>query len=339
MSRPLPPLNSLRAFEAAARHLSFTKAAEELHVTPAAVSQQIKLLEEHCGTKLFRRLTRALMLTDAGQAALPPLREGFDKLAEAVDRLRSHDRGGILTVSVPPSFGAKWLVHRLDRLNAAHPEFDVRIDATDTLVDFSDAGVDIALRYGRGTYPGLHAEHLMPEVAFPVCSPALLEGEHPLRAPEDLSHHTLLHVQWKMEHEAAPNWRMWLRAAGIEGIDAERGPRFTIEGMTVQAAIEGQGWRSRAARWSPTTSRPAAWSARSARPSARPPPSAIIWSTRRRTPKAPRSRRSATGSWRRSRKTRMLKTRRPQGLNLSRPHWRGAKAPRHESCEGLSQPP
>lgn len=241
MSRPLPPLNSLRAFEAAARHLSFTKAAEELHVTPAAVSQQIKLLEEHCGTKLFRRLTRALMLTDAGQAALPPLREGFDKLAEAVDRLRSHDRGGILTVSVPPSFGAKWLVHRLDRLNAAHPEFDVRIDATDTLVDFSDAGVDIALRYGRGTYPGLHAEHLMPEVAFPVCSPALLEGEHPLRAPEDLSHHTLLHVQWKMEHEAAPNWRMWLRAAGIEGIDAERGPRFTIEGMTVQAAIEGQG--------------------------------------------------------------------------------------------------
>ena len=241
MSRPLPPLNSLRAFEAAARHLSFTKAAEELHVTPAAVSQQIKLLEEHCGTKLFRRLTRALMLTDAGQAALPPLREGFDKLAEAVDRLRSHDRGGILTVSVPPSFGAKWLVHRLDRLNAAHPEFDVRIDATDTLVDFSDAGVDFALRYGRGTYPGLHAEHLMPEVAFPVCSPALLEGEHPLRAPEDLSHHTLLHVQWKMEHEAAPNWRMWLRAAGIEGIDAERGPRFTIEGMTVQAAIEGQG--------------------------------------------------------------------------------------------------
>ena len=241
MSRPLPPLNSLRAFEAAARHLSFTKAAEELHVTPAAVSQQIKLLEEHCGTKLFRRLTRALMLTDAGQAALPPLRESFDKLSEAVDKMRAHDRGGILTVSVPPSFGAKWLVHRLDRLNAAHPEFDVRIDATDTLVDFSDAGVDIALRYGRGTYPGLHAEHLMPEVAFPVCSPALLEGEHPLRTPEDLSHHTLLHVQWKMEHEAAPNWRMWLRAAGVEGIDAERGPRFTIEGMTVQAAIEGQG--------------------------------------------------------------------------------------------------
>ncbi len=241
MSRPLPPLNSLRAFEAAARHLSFTKAAEELHVTPAAVSQQIKLLEEHCGTKLFRRLTRALMLTDAGQAALPPLREGFDRMVEAVDRMRAHDRSDILTVSVPPSFGAKWLVQRLDRLNAAHPEFDVRIDATDTLADFSDTGVDIALRYGRGTYPGLQSELLMPEVAFPVCSPALLEGEHPLREPADLRHHTLLHVQWKMEHEAAPNWRMWLRAAGVEDIDVTRGPRFTIEGMTVQAAIEGQG--------------------------------------------------------------------------------------------------
>ena len=130
---------------------------------------------------------------------------------------------------------------RLDRLNAAHPEFDVRIDATDTLIDFSDGGVDIALRYGRGTYPGLVSEPLMPEIAFPVCSPALLEGAHPLHQPEDLSHHTLLHVQWKMESEAAPNWRMWLRAAGVDGIDAERGPRFTIEGMTVQAAIEGQG--------------------------------------------------------------------------------------------------
>ena len=241
MSRPLPPLNSLRAFEAAARHLSFTKAAEELHVTPAAVSQQIKLLEEHCGTKLFRRLTRALMLTDAGQAALPPLREGFDKMMEAVGSMRAHDRSGILTVSVPPSFGAKWLVQRLDRLNAAHPEYDVRIEATDALADFSDTGVDIALRYGRGSYPGLRSELLMSEVAFPVCSPALLDGEHPLREPSDLRHHTLLHVQWKMEHEAAPNWRMWLRAAGVDDVDVTRGPRFTIEGMTVQAAIEGQG--------------------------------------------------------------------------------------------------
>lgn len=239
MAPQLPPLNSLRAFDAAARHLSFTKAAEELHVTPAAVSQQIKLLEDHCGVRLFKRLTRALMLTDAAQAALPSLREGFDKLAEAAEKLKAHEPGGILTVSVPPSFGAKWLVPRLDRFRTAHPEFDLRIDATDALAGFDD--VDVALRYGRGDYGNLHVERLMSEVAFPVCSPALLDGPEPLRGPEDLSHHTLLHVQWKMESDAAPNWRMWLRAAGVDGVDPERGPRFSIEGMVVQAAIEGHG--------------------------------------------------------------------------------------------------
>lgn len=240
MARQLPPLNSLRAFEAAARHLSFTKAADELHVTPAAVSQQVKVLEEHCGVRLFRRLTRALLLTDAGQAALPSLRDGFDRLAEAAEKLKAHEVGGILTVSVPPSFGAKWLVPRLDRFRTAHPEFDLRIDATDALVDFG-SGVDVALRYGRGVYEDLHVECLMSEVSFPVCSPKLLDGPHPLHRPEDLAHHTLLHVQWKMENEAAPNWPMWLRAAGVDGIDAERGPRFSIESMSVQAAMEGHG--------------------------------------------------------------------------------------------------
>lgn len=239
MARQLPPLNSLRAFDAAARHLSFTKAADELHVTPAAVSQQIKVLEDYYGVRLFRRLTRALMLTDAAQAALPSLREGFDKLAEAAEKLKAHEAGGILTISVPPSFGAKWLVPRLDRFRTAHPEFDLRIDANDELVGFDD--VDVALRYGRGDYENLHVERLMSEVAFPVCSPALLDGPDPLRGPNDLSHHTLLHVQWKMESDAAPNWRMWLRAAGVEGVDPERGPRFSIEGMVVQAAIEGHG--------------------------------------------------------------------------------------------------
>jgi LysR family glycine cleavage system transcriptional activator len=241
MSRRLPPLNSLRAFEAAARHLSFTKAAEELHVTPAAISQQVKNLEDYCGTPLFRRLTRALILTDAGQAVLPLLREGFDKLAEAMVRLEALERSGVLTVSVGPSFGAKWLVPRLDRFRAAHPEYDVRIDATDALADFGADGVDVALRYGRGVYDRLHADCLMAEVSFPVCSPSLLAGPHPLRRPDDLRHHTLLHVQWKMESDAAPNWRMWLRAAGVDGVDAERGPRFSMEGMAVQAAVEGQG--------------------------------------------------------------------------------------------------
>ena len=241
MSRRLPPLNSLRAFEAAARHLSFKKAAEELYVTPAAISQQVRALEEYSGVPLFRRLTRSLRLTEAGQAALPPLREGFDRLAEATEALRAEGRTGVLTVSVAPSFGAKWLVPRLDRFRDAHPEYDVRIDASDALASFAGDGVDVALRYGRGTYRGLRADCLMSEVAFPVVSPRLIERGPPLRRPEDLRHHTLLHVQWKMEDESAPNWRMWLKAAGVEGVDPERGPRFTIETMAVEAAIAGQG--------------------------------------------------------------------------------------------------
>ncbi len=241
MSRRLPPLNSLRAFEAAARHLSLKKAAEELHVTPAAVSHQVRTLEEYCGAQLFHRLARALRLTEAGQAALPLLREGFDKLAEAAEVMRAEERAGILTVSVPPTFGAKWLIPRLDRFRAVHPEFDVRIDATDALTNFAGDGVDVALRYGRGTYRNLRSECLMREVAFPVCSPRLLEQDAPLARPDDLRHHTLLHVQWRTEDVAAPSWRMWLRAAGVEGVDAERGPRFSVQGMALEAAIEGQG--------------------------------------------------------------------------------------------------
>jgi LysR family glycine cleavage system transcriptional activator len=241
MSRRLPPLNSLRAFEAAARYLSFTKAAEELHVTPAAISQQVKTLEEYFGVPLFRRLTRALRLTDAGQAALPALQEGFDALAEVDRILRSRQDERVLTVSVAPSFGARWLVPRLDRFYRACPDYDIRIDATDRLVDFAEDNVDVALRFGRGDYPGLFTECLLADVAFPACSPALLEGEHPIRTPKDLRQHTLLHVQWQVENEAAANWRMWLRAAGVDGIDVDRGPRFSMEIMAVQAAIEGQG--------------------------------------------------------------------------------------------------
>jgi LysR family glycine cleavage system transcriptional activator len=241
MSRHLPPLNSLRAFEAAARHLSLKKAAEELHVTPAAISHQVRALEEYIGVPLFRRLARALRLTEAGQAGLPLLREGFDKLAEAVGAMRAGERVDILTVSVAPSFGAKWLIPRLDRFRAAHPEFDVRIDASYTLVNFAADGVDVALRFGRGVYRNMRSDCLMAEVSLPVCSPRLLERGPPLLRPEDLRLHTLLHVQWRIEDDAAPSWRMWLRAAGVEGVDAERGPRFSIEGMALEAAIAGQG--------------------------------------------------------------------------------------------------
>lgn len=242
MNRYLPPLNGLRAFETAARHLSFTRAAEELHVTPAAVSQQVKALEEYLGVKLFRRLTRALLLTDAGQTVLPVLQDGFDKLAEAGKLLRNSQDAHLLTVSVPPSFGAKWLVPRLDRFRRTCTEYDVRIDATDVLVDFRQDSADIALRYGRGDYKGLVAEPLLSESVTPVCSPQLARGEHPLIRPEDLRHHTLLHIEWRMLNEATPNWRMWLRAAGLQDVvDADRGPRFNLDDMAVQAAIEGQG--------------------------------------------------------------------------------------------------
>ena len=241
MNRRLPPLNSLRAFEAAGRALSLSKAAEELNVTPAAVSQQVKILEESLGAKLFRRAPRALFLTEAGQVMLPLVTEGLDKLAEAAERVGSQEKAGALTVSVSPSFAAKWLVPRLERFRRVAPQIDVRVEASDRLVDFTRNDVDIGVRYGRGRYPGLETLLMFDDRIAPACSPALLEGEHPLRTPEDLRHHTLLHVDWKVELDSAPNWGMWLRAAGLTDIPAERGPRFTMEALAVQAAIDGQG--------------------------------------------------------------------------------------------------
>ena len=240
MFRTLPPLNALRAFEAAARHLSFTKAAEELGVTPAAVSHQIKGLEDFLGVTLFRRLTRALVLTEAAQRALPALREGFTKLAEGSERLRAPADTGVLTVSVDPSIAVKWLVPRLERFHQVYPGLDLRLDANGALVDFARDGVDVGIRYGGGQYPGLRSDLMFAERVIPVCSPELMKGPHPLRTPEDLRHHTLLHLDWRVE-ETAPNWRMWLLAAGVEGVDASRGPHFNLESMVLQAALEGQG--------------------------------------------------------------------------------------------------
>ena len=242
MERRLPPLNALRAFEAAARHLSLTRAAEELHVTPAAVSHQVKGLEDYLGVKLFRRMNRALLLTDAGQACLPGLRDGFDRLAEAIDAVRARDESRPLTVSVAPSFGAKWLVPRLDRFAQEHPDIDVRIDASMRLADLVREDVDIAVRYGPGGYEGVRVDPLMTEEVVPICSPRLLEGENALREPQDLCRHTLLHIINPGTEEAGhPDWRMWLRAAGVTDCDASRGPTFSMSSMAVQAAIEGQG--------------------------------------------------------------------------------------------------
>jgi LysR family glycine cleavage system transcriptional activator len=238
MARPLPPLNALRAFESAGRHLSFTKAAAELNVTPAAISHQVKALEELLEVPLFRRLTRALRLTDAGQAALPTLSQGFDKLAQGVEQMRAHCESGVLTISVSPSFGAMWLVPRLEHFRGRHPDIEIRIDGTDRLVDLARDDADVAVRYGPGGYNGVRLDCLFSQVNTPVCSPALLSGEHPLGQPDDLRHHTLLHVDWK---DAEASWRMWLLAAGLHDIDPTRGPRFTMENMAVQAALDGHG--------------------------------------------------------------------------------------------------
>jgi len=239
--KQIPPLNSLRVFEAAARHLSFTKAAEELHVTPGAVSQQIKALEDFLQMPVFRRQKRALLLTDEAQASLPVLREGFDKLAEAGKILTARADTGRLAVSVAPSLASKWLVPRLDNFQQDHRDIDVWVSADMDVVDFAVNDVDLAIRYGAGRYDGLVVEHLMEEKIVPVCSPALLLGEHPIKKPEDLIHHTLLHDGSPDKDESCPTWPMWLKAAGVCHKAGQRGPKFNQSSLVIEAAVTGKG--------------------------------------------------------------------------------------------------
>jgi DNA-binding transcriptional LysR family regulator len=232
MARRLPPLNALRAFEAAARHLSFTRAAEELHVTQAAVAQQVKGLEATLGTKLFRRLPRGLLLTDEGQALLPALKEAFDRIGQAIERLSSAAAGGTLVVSALTTFVLTWLVPRLPRFQAAHPEIEVRLMTTQHLVDFAREDVDVAIRHGTGHWPGLRAERLFDEALTPLCGAAFRER---LKSPDDLKRVTLLQTTDEDE------WPVWLRAAGVAGFDPRRGPVFDSTKIAVQAAIDGLG--------------------------------------------------------------------------------------------------
>ena len=255
MAHRLPPLNALKAFEAAARHLSVKKAAIELNVTPAAVSHQIRLLEDYLGVQLFHRYNRALELTDAARASLPKLREGFDALIQAVERLRSHVSGGVLTVSAAPSFAARWLMPRLHRFIAAHPEVDVRMSARMRRVSVDGKGdvaeratvetwlddSDIAILYGRGNYPGLWVKKLLDLTITPICSPQLLKGEHPLKVPSDLAHHMLLHDDTGDMYDNESFWGIWLSAAGVDGVDARRGPHFSHAVLAFEAAIDAVG--------------------------------------------------------------------------------------------------
>lgn len=241
MTRHLPPLNALRAFEAAARHMSFTKAAEELHVTAAAVSHQIHALEQDLGVPLFRRLNRAIELTPSGRVLVPGLSAAFAGIHSAVGRLRAHNDTGTLTVSTAPSFAAKWLVLRLHRFQERHPEIDVRLSATDDLVDLAQGEFDLAIRFGAGTYPGLTTELLLRNEVFPACSPALLRSGPPLETPDDLRRHTLIHDQTSEKEPLVPSWSMWLKAAGVTGVQSDHGPSFSNSYLAVDAAIAGRG--------------------------------------------------------------------------------------------------
>lgn len=236
MSARLPSLNGLRAFEAAARHLSFTQAAAELNVTQTAISHQIRRLEEELGLRLFVRQNRSLSLTPEAREYLPGVRAAFNDLKLATDRLLRRDDGRVLTVSTLASLAAKWLLPRLADFQESHPGIDVRITTSTSLVDFERDKVDAAIRYGRGQWPGVRAEWLMADELFPVCSPALLNGDRPLRSPEDLKDHVLLHTS------NGDDWRLWLTAAGLPtDISRQPGVTFDLVFMTVQAAIDGLG--------------------------------------------------------------------------------------------------
>jgi LysR family glycine cleavage system transcriptional activator len=238
MNARLPSLNGLRAFEAAARHLSFTQAASELNVTQTAISHQIRRLEEELGIRLFIRKNRALSLTPEAREYLPGIRAAFNDLRLATDRLLRKDDDKVLTISTLASLAAKWLLPRLSAFQEAHPDIDVRITTSTGLVDFRNGDVDAAIRYGRGHWPGLRAAWLMADEMFPVCSPALLTGKRPLRSPEDLRDHVLLHTS----NANSDDWRLWLWAAGLPAdFSKQPGVTFDLIFMTVQAAIDGLG--------------------------------------------------------------------------------------------------
>ena len=237
----LPPLNSLRAFEATGRHLSFSKAANELNVTPGAISQQIRGLEEFLDIRLFKRRNRSIVLTDPGQIFLPLLSDGFSRIAEAVDSVRRSQGDEPLTITAAPSFTSKWLIPRLCKFQALHPEIDVRIDASSRLVDFVREDIDVGIRFGTGEIEGLDSNYLFSFDLIPVCSPDLMHEGRALHELSDIRHHTLLHSQDTDFDPGFPDWAMWLATAGVDDVDTSRGIFFSQGEMVIEAAIEGQG--------------------------------------------------------------------------------------------------
>jgi LysR family transcriptional regulator, glycine cleavage system transcriptional activator len=232
MPRRLPQLNALKAFEAAARHVSFTRAAEELCVTQGAVSHQVKALESELGIKLFNRDRQKLIITDAGRDYLSVVRDAFDRIAMETERLVQRQGSGLLTVSTSPDFAAKWLVHRLGRFAEAHPKIDLRVSGTLHHVDFAREDVDIAVRHGDGHWPGLHVTQLCTEHLFAVCSSARASS---LKQPSDVLKLPLLHLDDRTA------WTEWFTAAGVISPDVLHGPILNRASMLIDAAADGQG--------------------------------------------------------------------------------------------------
>ncbi len=236
-STNIPSTTALRAFEAAARHLSFTAAAGDLNLTQGAISHQIRDLEARLGTLLFARRGRGLVLTQAGQSYLPVVREALERLRAGAEAIRPAGRATVLTVSVSPNFATKWLVPRLGAFLAAHPDLDLRISAAMAHVDFAGDGIDLAVRHGTGHWPELHVTRLCSEEVFPVCSPALLASGPTLRSPADLARHVLIHDR------SREGWAAWLEQAApsLEGIDLAHGPVFNQTSLAIDAAVAAQG--------------------------------------------------------------------------------------------------
>jgi LysR family transcriptional regulator, glycine cleavage system transcriptional activator len=235
MRQRLPPLNALKVFEAAARHESFTRAAEELSVTQGAVSHQVKALEAELGIKLFNRERQRLVITEAGREYLNVVRDALDRIALGTERLLQRQNTGVLTVSTSPDFAAKWLVHRLGHFAEAHPEIDLRVSATLHHVDFAREEVDLAVRHGDGNWPGLDTVRLSSEQLFAVCSPKLLTGRRRLIKPSDILKYPLIHM------DSRADWAKWLQAAGLEDAEVIHGPVLNRASMVIDAAINGQG--------------------------------------------------------------------------------------------------
>lgn len=241
MARKLPPLRAVRAYEAAARLGSFTKAAAELFVSPAAISQQIKILEDHFETQLFHRQHSQIALTDAGKAYLPMVVSGLDQICAAGHRLSSLKPATHLTVSALPSVASKWLALNLLAWCEQNPEIDIRVIAQHREVDFQAEEVDFRICYGNSSYPNLNVSKLFLDEVYPVCCPEFMAGEYALSSPENLKDHTLLHVSWGEENRTLPNWAEWLRAADCGDLDGEKGPEFNLSSIAIRAAMEGKG--------------------------------------------------------------------------------------------------